>query len=216
MVPFLPWLVEESSNISSLWFISGSRAILKFKSDTQSCDPADQLQGSLCPGVCPRKRGCRTECPAGCLWGPSGPALRSVQKVSRECPQSVKKVSRTLWGHSRDTFWTLRSPGPRDTPRDTPSDTPIFGDTLGDTPPAHDLTFVPITCCATIPFYHVSALKLLHRLVRDTATKTLSLVARTWGIHFARVTRELTAGLSRAFALGSFRQHLACVGPTPD
>ena len=61
------------------------------------------------------------ECPSGCLWGPSGPGLRSVQIVSRECPQSVKKVSRTLRGHSRDTFWTLRSPkGPRDTPRDTP------------------------------------------------------------------------------------------------
>ena len=43
------------------------------------------------------------ECPSGCLWGPSGPALRSVQKVSRECPQSIKKVSRTLRGHSRDT-----------------------------------------------------------------------------------------------------------------
>ena len=27
-------------------------------------------------------------------------------------PGSVRKVSRTLRGHSRDTFWTLRSPGP--------------------------------------------------------------------------------------------------------
>ena len=42
----------------------------------------------------------------------SGPVPRSVQKVSRECPRSVKKVSRTLPEHSRDTFWTLRSPGP--------------------------------------------------------------------------------------------------------
>ena len=44
-------------------------------------------------------------------------------------------VSQTLRGHSRDTFWTLRSgpKGPRDTPRDTPGDTPVFGDTLGDT-----------------------------------------------------------------------------------
>ena len=39
-----------------------------------------------------------------------GARLRSVQAVSRECPRSVKKVSRTLWGHSRDTLWTLRSP----------------------------------------------------------------------------------------------------------
>ena len=32
--------------------------------------------------------------------------------MSRECPRSVTKVSRTLWGNSRDTFWTLRSPRP--------------------------------------------------------------------------------------------------------
>ena len=44
---------------------------------------------------------------------PGGPRLRSVQKVSRECPRSVKKVSGTLRGHSRDTFWTLRSLGPK-------------------------------------------------------------------------------------------------------
>ena len=53
--------------------------------------------------------------------------------MSRECPLSVKMVSRTLgtpFGHSR-----ARGPeGPRHTPPDTPSDTPIFGDTLSDTP----------------------------------------------------------------------------------
>ena len=48
----------------------------------------------------------------GVFLGPSAPGLRSVQRVSWECPRSVKKVSRTLRGHSRDTFWTLRSPGP--------------------------------------------------------------------------------------------------------
>ena len=32
--------------------------------------------------------------------------------MSRECPQSVEKVPQTLRGHSRDTFWILRSPGP--------------------------------------------------------------------------------------------------------
>ena len=49
---------------------------------------------------------------SGCLWGPSGPGLRSVQRLSQECRRSVKKVSRTLRGHSRDTFWTLQRPGP--------------------------------------------------------------------------------------------------------
>ena len=63
------------------------------------------------------------ECPSRCLWGPSGPGLRSVQRGSRECPRSVKKVSR----HSRDTLETLfghsgaQGPkGPIDTLKDTP------------------------------------------------------------------------------------------------
>ena len=71
--------------------------------------------------------GVSRECPSGCLWGPSGPGLRSVQKVSRECPRSVKKVSRTLREHSRDTFWTLRSPepeGPQRHPEGHSRDTP--------------------------------------------------------------------------------------------
>ena len=71
------------------------------------------------------------ECPSGCLWGPSRPGLRSVQKVSRECPPGVFgtpfDTPGTLSGHSRDTFWTLRSLGgarrvpetPRGTLRDT-------------------------------------------------------------------------------------------------
>ena len=60
----------------------------------------------------------------------SGPGLRSVHKVSRECPRSVEKVSQTLQRH----FLGTREPGPGDTPWDTPRDTPVFGDTLGDTP----------------------------------------------------------------------------------
>ena len=73
----------------------------------------------------------------GCFRGPSGPRLQSVQKVSRKCPPSVKKVSQTL----RDTlrhFLDAREPGAlrapktpcgtlgqcRDTHvRDTPKDT---------------------------------------------------------------------------------------------
>ena len=76
-----------------------------------------------CPRECPRK------------WGVSEGVSDGV---SKKCPQSVKKVSRTLWGHSRDSFLdtpepgALRAPG---TPRRTlPRTPPIFGDTLGDTP----------------------------------------------------------------------------------
>ena len=54
--------------------------------------------GPKCPGSVP------LGVPRVCLWGPSGPGLRSVQKVSRECPG--------VSGYSRDTFWRLRSPGP--------------------------------------------------------------------------------------------------------
>ena len=35
----------------------------------------------------------------GCPEGPSGPALRSVPKVSRECPRSVQDTFLTLHGH---------------------------------------------------------------------------------------------------------------------
>ena len=81
------------------------------------CEPSGLLQESLGlfrPEV-------SRECPLGCLWGPSSPALRSVQKVSRECPGVSKKVSQTL----RDALGTLfghsgarGSKGPKDTPRD--------------------------------------------------------------------------------------------------
>ena len=76
------------------------------------------------------------------------------------------------------------------------------------------LTCVPLTMCATLPFLHVSSLRLLHRLLRDIASRSLSPWAATWGVHFARVTREVTASLSHAFALGAFRQFPACVGPS--
>ena len=57
--------------------------------------------------------------------------------MSRECSRSVRDTFLTLRGHSRGTFWTLRSLGPKapgDTPPDTLSDTPILGDTPSDTP----------------------------------------------------------------------------------
>ena len=72
------------------------------------CNTPGPLQESLRPFGPEVSR----ECPSGCLWGPSGPGLRSVQKVSRECPRSVRDTFLTLRGHSRDTFWTLRSPRP--------------------------------------------------------------------------------------------------------
>ena len=62
---------------------------------------------------------------------PFGPRLRSVQKVSRECPRSVWNTFLTLRRHSRGHFLGTPEPeGPRGTPR---GDIPVFGDTLGDT-----------------------------------------------------------------------------------
>ena len=91
-----------------------------------------------CLTECPRKSGCPTECPGGFPQGPSGPAPRSVQKVSRECaPECQKGVPHTPGTHSGHF---LDTPGhgarrafgtpPRTLRRiigDTPSDTP--GDT---------------------------------------------------------------------------------------
>ena len=94
------------------------------------CDPAGLLQESLgpevspeCPRECPRKWGVSEGVSDGVSLGPFGPGLRSVQKVSRECPRSVRDTFLTLRGHSRDTFWTLR--------RTLPRRPPIFGDTSG-------------------------------------------------------------------------------------
>ena len=63
------------------------------------CEPLGLLQESLGPFAPKLSR----ECPSGCLWGPLGPGLQSVPKVSPECPWSVRKVF-----------------GPRDTPRQLP------------------------------------------------------------------------------------------------
>ena len=67
-------------------------------------DQLPKLQARSAPSLFPRKSS-----PQKRGWVPSRPALRSVQKVSRQCPQSV-----------RDTFWH-----PGDT--DSLSDTPVFG-----------------------------------------------------------------------------------------
>ena len=62
-----------------------------------------------------------------------GVSLGPFEPRAPECPKSVPRVSPecqkgvpTLQGHSRDTFWTLRSPGPEGperTPRGTPRGT---------------------------------------------------------------------------------------------
>ena len=64
------------------------------------------LSGPKCPGSVPR--------------GVSGALRAPGSGVSKKCPQSVPRVSKTcpntpgtLSGHSGDTFWTLRSPGPK-------------------------------------------------------------------------------------------------------
>ena len=53
-----------------------------------------------------------------------------------------------------------------------------------------------------------------HVSLPEQAAHTLSPLAVTWGLCFARVTRDVTTGLAHASALGSFRQRLACAGPT--
>ena len=73
--------------------------------------------------------------------------------------------------------------------------------------------FVPVTYAATLPFLHVSGLRLLRRVLRSLAERTLAPLAAAWGAHFAQVTRRETATLSHALAPGSCRRHLACLGP---
>ena len=52
--------------------------------------------------------------------------------MSRECPRSVRDTFLTLRGHSRDTFWTLQSPGPFG-PRRHPLGHPRLSGTLSGT-----------------------------------------------------------------------------------
>ena len=67
-----------------------------------------------CSRECPRKRGVSEGVSDGVSPGPFGPRTpecpKSDPRVSPECQRGV----RTLRGHSRDTFWTLRSPGPEE------------------------------------------------------------------------------------------------------
>ena len=88
-----------------------ARLFLGLRSRRPATGVSRALRARSVPGVSPRvspeNGGCPRECPTGCP--PRAPERpKSVPRVSR----SVKKVSRTLRGHSRGTFWTLRSPGP--------------------------------------------------------------------------------------------------------
>ena len=65
---------------------------------------------------------------------PFGRRLRSVQKVSRECPKGVPDTLGTLSGYFLDTAESGARRGPSDTPCDTLLDTPVSAYTLGDTP----------------------------------------------------------------------------------
>ena len=98
------------------------------------------LRARSVPGSVPENGGCPTEYPQGCFRDPSGHGLRSVQKVSREFPWSVQKLSRTLRGHSQDTFWTLRSPWPEGSWRHPVGHSvghPSFSGTLLGNSPGH-------------------------------------------------------------------------------
>ena len=79
------------------------------------CKHPNQLQESLAqsvPGVPPKASIPENGVVRGNVpRGVSG-ALLALQKVSRGYLQSVPDTFLTLQGHSRDTFWTLRSPGP--------------------------------------------------------------------------------------------------------
>ena len=90
------------------------------------------------PKSVPENRGCPRECPTGCLQGPSGPGLRSVRKVSRECALEFQKGVPDTPGTLSGYFLDTPEPGARralQTPRRTlPRTPPVFWDTLGDTP----------------------------------------------------------------------------------
>ena len=89
----------------------------------KDCDPAGLLQESLgpfgpevspeCPRECPRKWGVCEGVSDGVSAGPFAPRApecpKSVPRVSPGCQKGVLDTPGTHSGHSRDTFWTLRS-----------------------------------------------------------------------------------------------------------
>ena len=107
-----------------------------------------------CLGECLQKSGCPREC-LEVSWGPFGPwapeCPKGVPRVSPECQKGVRTHQR----HSRDTFWTLWSPGPE--AQDTPSDTPDFrGHSLGHSP-GHFGPEGPEASCGGLGMSQVSA-----------------------------------------------------------
>ena len=92
--------------------------------------PSGQKCPRSVPDSVPENGGCPRQCPTGCPGGLSGPGLRSVQKVSRECPRSVRDTFLTR-RDTRDTF--LDTPGVRGPTGPRASDTPHFRGHSGDT-----------------------------------------------------------------------------------
>ena len=92
-----------------------------------SCD----LRARSVPKSVRKKGGCPRECPRRCLRGPSGPR---APECSKGVPRGSPECQKGVWGRSRDTFWTLRSPGPEG-PRRHPVGHPRFSGTLSGTPP---------------------------------------------------------------------------------
>ena len=135
--------IAESKIVSE--FTSGE-SIFGLLQDLRTPRPATgvsrALRGPKCPGECPqecpRKRGVSDGVSDGVSLGPFGPQApecpKSVPRVSPEC---LGHLSQTLRGHSRDTFWTLRSPGPEG-PQRHPGHSvghPPFSGTLSGTLP---------------------------------------------------------------------------------
>ena len=97
----------------------------------------DQLQESFgpfgrVPGIVPES----VPTNGGVRGGVRGVSPGPFGLWATECPKSVPRVS--PGGHSRDTFWTLWSPGPfgaPETPQGTLARTPLFSGRLSGTLP---------------------------------------------------------------------------------
>ena len=131
-------LRSDSASLSKFESVSDVVTDTDGSSDWKLADQAQESLGPFGPEVArsvpesvPENGGCPRECPTGCLRGPSGPGLQTVQKVSRECPRSVRDTLLRLQGH----FLDPSEPGARrapQTPRRTlPRTPPVFGDTPG-------------------------------------------------------------------------------------
>ena len=70
----------------------------------------------------------------------------------------------------------------------------------------------PVAYSATRPWLESHGVLLLHRLVTDIASRTLSAGSPGWGPHFAALTCRLAAQLSSRLALENWRIFSSCAG----